>query len=67
MYVQNFCQCGVLVFHHQYYKMYASGTSEVRVDIKSVGFELKLYLVKGIIGGNIENSGESRFGNNVLR
>ena len=42
--------------------MSVSGTSEVRVEINSVVFYLKLHLVKGIVGDNSEDYGEVWFG-----
>ena len=43
-----------------------SGTSEVVVDRYSVGFQLKLHLVKVILGGNAEDSDEVWFGEECL-
>ena len=42
--------------------MSVSGTSDVGLNGKSIGFYIKLHLVKGILGGNAEDSGEIRFG-----
>ena len=42
-----------------------SDTSKVIVERMSDGFYLKLNLVKGIVGGNSEDSSEVRFGEEV--
>ena len=42
-----------------------SGTSEVGVNRNSVGFKLKLHLVKGTVVKNAKNSGGIQFGNKV--
>ena len=43
-----------------------SGNSEVGVNGESVGFLIKLYLVKGIVGGYSEDFGDIQFGEEVL-
>ena len=46
--------------------MSVSGTSEFGVDRNIVDFYLKLHLMKGTVGGNAEDSGEIRFGEEGL-
>ena len=62
MYVRFVGQYGVLGISHQKSEISVNGTSKVEVNGESVGFQLKLYLVKGISGGNAECSGEIQFG-----
>ena len=42
--------------------MYVSGNSKVGVNRNSVGFYLKLHLLKGTVGENCGVSGEVQFG-----
>ena len=59
-------KCGVIGVHHQKSEMSMSGTSQNGLNGKRVDFQLKLHLVKGIVGGNSENSGDIRFGEEGL-
>ena len=46
--------------------MYVSGTSEVRMDRKSIGFYLNFHSVKGAVCGNSKGSGYIWFGEDGL-
>ena len=61
-YVQEVCKCGILGVCHQKFEMSVSGTFKIRVKRKSVGFFIKLHLVKGIVGGNSKDSSDIWFG-----
>ena len=43
-----------------------NGTSDVGLNVNSIGFQLKLHLVKGIVGGNADDYGDIQFGKEVL-
>ena len=65
-YIQDILQCGVLGVRHQQSEISMSVTYDVGLDGESIGFYIELNLVKGIIGGNAEDSDEIRFGIEVI-
>ena len=60
-YVRDILQCVVLDVHHKDSELSVSGTSEVGMNINSVGFWIKFHLVKFIVGVNANDSGEISF------
>ena len=57
-YIQGVEKYGVLSVCYQKSNIYVSGTYEVGVNGESVSFYLKLHLVKGIVCGSAEDSGD---------
>ena len=65
-YVKHVLQYGVLGVCRQKSEMFVNGTHKVLVNINSVGFYLKLCLVKVGVCGDAEGSGEIQFGEEGL-